>query len=460
MRTPRAVAYSMSQVAVDSLKLNRLPEVGGIVVLPGSKSITNRALLLAALAKGTSTLHNLLHSDDTRYMTNALESLGINIRQPTHAPTTTRTVVGAGGPLAAAPSDEYSANSPLQLQLGMAGTAYRPLTAALSLGVGSFDLLGNSRMSERPIGHLVDALRQLGAEITYLKAENFPPVRVTGTGLRGGEVSIRGDISSQFLTSLLLSAPLADTPVTINIEGELVSKPYLDITLALMRSFGASVTHTDYAVFQVEPGEYIAADNYLIEGDASNASYFLAAGAITGNGITVQGIGKNSVQGDVAFTEVLRAMGASVEIAEQTISVTPGKLSAIDMDLNHIPDAAMTAAVLALFAEGTTHLRNLYNLRVKETDRLAALATELTKLGAEVIEGRDFLSITPPTELKHVSIDTYDDHRMAMCFSLIALAGVPVTINDPGCVAKTFPDFFDVFAKVAATSTTNSPEKT
>jgi len=442
----------MSLAPVKSLTLNRLPEVGGLVVLPGSKSITNRALLLAALAKGTSTLHNLLHSDDTRYMTNALESLGITIRQPSQAPTTTRTVVGAAGPLASALSDEYSANSPLQLQLGMAGTAYRPLTAALCLGVGSFDLLGNSRMSERPIGDLVDALRQLGADITYLQDDNFPPVRVTGTGLRGGAVSIRGDISSQFLTSLLLSAPLADAAVTINIEGELVSKPYLDITLALMRSFGSQASHTDYSVFQVEPGGYTAADNYLIEGDASNASYFLAAGAITGTGVTVQGIGANSVQGDVAFTELLRAMGANVDIKEQTISVTPGKLKAIDMDLNHIPDAAMTAAVLALFAEGTTHLRNLYNLRVKETDRLAALATELTKLGAQVIEGEDFLSITPPVELKHASIDTYDDHRMAMCFSLVALAGVPVTINDPGCVAKTFPNFFDVFAQVAASN--------
>lgn len=440
----------MTQPTVKSLTLNRLPEVGGTVILPGSKSITNRALLLAALAKGTSTLHNLLHSDDTRYMTNALDSLGIKLSQPTNAPTTTRTVTGAGGALASALSDEYSANSPLQLQLGMAGTAYRPLTAALCLGVGSFDLLGNARMSERPIGHLVDALRQLGAEISYLKNDNFPPVRVTGTGLRGGEVSIRGDISSQFLTSLLLSAPLADGPVTINIEGELVSKPYLDITLALMRSFGAEASHTNYEVFQVTPGGYTAADNYLIEGDASNASYFLAAGAITGTGITVQGIGKNSVQGDVAFTEVLTAMGASVEINEQTISVTPGKLRAVDMDLNHIPDAAMTAAVLALFAEGTTHLRNIYNLRVKETDRLAALATELTRLGAEVIEGEDYLSITPPAELKHATIDTYDDHRMAMCFSLVALAGVPVTINDPGCVAKTFPNFFEVFAQVAA----------
>lgn len=436
--------------ASQSITLNRLDEVGGTVLLPGSKSITNRALLLAALAKGTSTLHNLLHSDDTRYMRNALDSLGIASSHPEHAPTTTRTVVGANGPLATDPAANHSAESPLQLQLGMAGTAYRPLTAALCLGTGCFDLLGNARMSERPIGHLVDALRQLGADISYLGSDNFPPIRVTGTGLRGGEVSIRGDISSQFLTSLLLSAPLADGPVTINIDGELVSKPYLDITLALMRRFGAQASHDNHRVFHTAPGGYTAVDNYLIEGDASNATYFLAAGAITGSGVTVRGIGRDSVQGDLAFTDVLTAMGANVDIGEQTVSVTPGTLRAIDMDLNHIPDAAMTAAVLALFADGTTHLRNLYNLRVKETDRLAALATELTKLGAEVIEGNDFLSITPPQQLRHANIDTYDDHRMAMCFSLVALAGVPITINDPGCVAKTFPDFFDVFSQMAA----------
>ena len=429
-------------MSTPSVTLQRLQDVGGRIALPGSKSITNRALLLGAMAKGTSRLHNLLLSDDTRYMLNALEALNVTLT----VQDSTCSVTGQGGPLTRSPLS----NRPVELQLGMAGTAYRPLTAALCLASGEFDLLGNARMAERPIGHLVDALRQLGAQIDYLGAKDFPPLRVTGTGLAGGAVSIRGDISSQFLTSLLLSAPLANAPVTVSIEGELVSKPYLDITLALMQRFGARASHDNYATFQVEPGGYRAVDDYLIEGDASNATYFLAAGAIAGSGVEVQGIGSASVQGDVAFTEVLRAMGANVEVSEASVRVTPAKLHAIDMDLNHIPDAAMTAAVLALFAEGTTHLRNLYNLRVKETDRLTALATELRKLGAEVIEGHDFLSITPPETLSHARIDTYDDHRMAMCFSLVALAGVPVTLNEPGCVAKTFPNYFDEFGKVAA----------
>lgn len=430
----------------DSLTLERLPDVGGKITLPGSKSITNRALLLAAFAHGTTTLHNLLDSDDTRYMLDALQTLGVRVSRN---PDNSCVVHGVGGPLI----NHTNSNQSYELQLGMAGTAYRPLTAALCLGEGTFDLLGNARMSERPIGHLVDALRLLGAHIEYLGEPNFPPVRITGTGLSGGAISMRGDISSQFLTSLLLSAPLAASDVEVTIEGELVSKPYLDITLALMRSFGAQATHDEHRVYRVAAGNYKAVDNYLIEGDASNATYFLAAGAITGSGIEVTGIGKHSVQGDVAFTEVLRAMGADVDIGEQTVRVMPGPLTAVDMDLNHIPDAAMTAAVLALFAKGTTHLRNIYNLRVKETDRLAALATELQKLGATVIEGRDFLSITPPETFATAAIDTYDDHRMAMCFSLVALAGVPVTINDPGCVAKTFPNFFDVFGEVAARPT-------
>ena len=427
-----------------SLTLTRRAQIGGRVQLPGSKSISNRALLLAAMASGTTELHNLLLSDDTRYMLKALEQLGVNLETCNN----TCRVQGVAGPLGNPPATTPSA--PLELNLGMAGTAYRPLTAALCLGQGSYDLLGNARMSERPIGHLVDGLRLLGGHIDYLGEENFPPVRVTGGGLKGGAIKMRGDISSQFLTSLLLSAPLAQAPVEVTIEGELVSKPYLDITLALMRAFGAQVDHQDHSVFRVTPGPYTALDSYLIEGDASNASYFLAAGAITGSGISVHGLGRDSVQGDLAFTEVLEKMGARVEIAEHSVTVQSGSLRAIDMDLNHIPDAAMTVAVLALFAEGTSHLRNLYNLRVKETDRLAALATELRKVGATVIEGHDFLSITPPQRWANAAIDTYDDHRMAMCFSLLALRGTPVTINNPKCVAKTFPTFFQEFAGVAA----------
>jgi len=435
-----------------SLLLTPLKQVGGAIQLPGSKSITNRALLLAAMAEGTTTLHNLLASDDTHYMQQALSELGVQLEL---GQSNSCTVQGVGGPLTSSasfvtPTTADGAAEPLQLHLGMAGTAYRPLTAALCLGEGVFDLLGNQRMSERPIGHLVDGLRLLGANIEYLGAPNFPPVRVTGTGLSGGNIKMRGDISSQFLTSLLLSAPLAAEPLTVTIEGELVSKPYLDITLTLMNAFGAVAEHNNHETFSVQPSRYRAVDSYLIEGDASNASYFLAAGAISGSGVTVHGLGRDSVQGDLAFTAVLSAMGASVEIGERSVSVTPGPLKAVDMDLNHIPDAAMTAAVLALFAQGTTHLRNLYNLRVKETDRLSALAIELRKVGASVVEGRDFLSITPPETWVSASIDTYDDHRMAMCFSLLALKGTPVTINNPKCVAKTFPNFFTEFAKIGA----------
>ncbi len=437
-----------------SLTLTALREVGGNIQLPGSKSISNRALLLAAMAEGTTTLHNLLASDDTQYMLQALSELGVQLELGRG---NSCTVQGAGGPLvkdvktlASAPSNRTA--EPLQLHLGMAGTAYRPLTAALCLGQGVFDLLGNQRMKQRPIGDLIDGLRLLGADIEYLGAPDFPPVRIIGTGLNGGKIKMRGDISSQFITSLLLSAPLAREGVQVAIEGELVSKPYLDITLALMKSFGAKAEHLNHEVFTVHPGNYRAVSSYLIEGDASNATYFLAAGAISGSGVTVHGLGRDSVQGDLRFTEVLRAMGAGVEIGERAVSVTPAALKAIDMDLNHIPDAAMTAAVLALFAEGTTHLRNLYNLRVKETDRLSALAIELRKVGASVVEGRDFLSITPPQTWVPATIDTYDDHRMAMCFSLLALKGMPVTINDPKCVAKTFPNFFTEFAKIGARS--------
>ena len=440
-----------------SITLTALSQVGGNIQLPGSKSISNRALLLAALAEGTTTLNNLLASDDTRYMQQALSELGVKLELGLG---NSCTVHGGGGPLAqtlqaGAPATSDQAQQPLQLHLGMAGTAYRPLTAALCLGRGTYDLLGNQRMSERPIGHLVDGLRLLGANIEYLGTSNFPPLRITGSNLTGGNIQMRGDISSQFLTSLLLSAPLMRDGVQVSIEGELVSKPYLDLTLALMNSFGAKAEHRNYEVFTVQPGNYRAVDSYLIEGDASNATYFLAAGAICGSGVTVHGLGRDSVQGDLAFTEVLRAMGARVEIGERAVSVTPAALTAVDMDLNHIPDAAMTAAVLALFADGTTHLRNLYNLRVKETDRLSALAIELRKVGATVVEGRDFLSITPPQTWVPATIDTYDDHRMAMCFSLLALKGMPVTINDPKCVAKTFPNFFSEFAKIGARSSDN-----
>jgi 3-phosphoshikimate 1-carboxyvinyltransferase len=419
---------------MQSLTLAPTTALTGEVTIPGSKSISNRALLLAALAPGTTRISNLLESDDIVYMRRALTRLGICTSTDAGA----LLVTGAGGPLVV---DDVS----LDLDLGLAGTALRPLAAALTLGSGRFVLDGIERMRERPIAPLVDGLRQLGADIDYLGEAGFPPVRVLGTGLKGGRVVMQGDLSSQFLTSLLMAAPLANGPVTIDIEGEQVSKPYLAITLHLMRQFGVEVDHHNFQQFNVQPHPYRSPETLLVEGDASSASYFLAAGAISGPGVTVVGVGSDSVQGDIAFVDVLAAMGARVSRTATSITVQPGPLKGVDLDLNAIPDAAMTAAVLALFATGTTTIRNVYNWRVKETDRLAAMSTELRKLGASVIEGRDFLSITPPAALNPAVIDTYGDHRIAMCFSLACLGGVPVTINDPGCVSKTFPSYFERF---------------
>lgn len=427
---------------VPALPLRPIRGVGGTVQLPGSKSISNRALLLAALARGETRLRNLLRSDDTDRMLGALDALGTTVE--VHGEQAR--VVGAGGPLGLARGD---ADAALKLDLGLAGTALRPLLAVLTLGRGRFELDGTARMRERPVAHLVDGLRQLGAQITYLEEDGFPPVRVTGTGLTGGRVSMRGDLSSQFPTALLLAAPLAAGPVTLEIVGPLVSRPYLAITTHMMAAFGAPVAEPRDAVFELRPGGYVSPGDYAIEGDASAASYFLAAGAIRGSGVTVHGIGARSVQGDVAFADVLEAMGARVTRAADSITVQPGPLRGVDLDLNHIPDAAMTLAVLALFAEGPTRIRNVANWRVKETDRLAAMATELRKLGALVDEGPDSLTVRPPARLQGASIDTYGDHRMAMCFALLALSDAPVVINEPSCVRKTFPEFFDRFAALA-----------
>ncbi|MCZ6459053.1 MAG: 3-phosphoshikimate 1-carboxyvinyltransferase, partial [Gammaproteobacteria bacterium] len=337
-----------------------------------------------------------------------------------------------------------------KLDLGLAGTALRPLTAALTLGSGTFVLDGTPRMRERPIAPLVDGLRQLGADIEYRGNDGFPPICVKGSSLAGGSATMAGNLSSQFLTSMLLSAPLARKPVAITITGEQVSKPYLAITVQMMTRFGAHISHDDYEYFEVIPGAYQSPGEFLVEGDASSASYFLAASAIAGAGITVEGIGAQSMQGDVAFVDVLRQMGAQVDVQETRIKVTPGPLTAIDLDGNAIPDAAMTVAILALFARGTTTIRNVYNWRVKETDRLAAMSCELRKLGASVIEGRDFLTISPPAQFLPATIDTYEDHRMAMCFSLASLGGVPITINNPDCVSKTFPEYFEIYRSLAA----------
>ncbi|MEL0629387.1 3-phosphoshikimate 1-carboxyvinyltransferase [Psychromonas aquatilis] len=429
---------------MEQLLLNPIKKVDGEINLPGSKSLSNRALLLAALAKGTTTLTNLLDSDDIRHMLNALKKLGVNYTLS--ADKKQCVVEGLGRAF------DTQALGELELFLGNAGTAMRPLCAALCLGQGEYTLTGEPRMFERPIGSLVDSLKQAGADVTYLKDENYPPLKIKGTGLTGGDISIDGSVSSQFLTAFLMSAPMASEDTTINIVGELVSKPYIKITLQIMQDFGVEVDNVngEYQCFMIKGGQtYQAAGNYLVEGDASSASYFLAAAAIGGGSIKVTGIGKKSVQGDIQFADALEAMGANIEWGDDYIKASKGQLKAIDMDMNHIPDAAMTIAVAALFAEGTTKITNVYNWRVKETDRLYAMATELRKVGAEVIEGHDFIEVTPPAQLKHAEIDTYDDHRMAMCFSLVALSDTPVTINDPKCTSKTFPDYFEKLASVS-----------
>lgn len=423
----------------DSLTLQPIARVDGTVNLPGSKSVSNRALLLAALASGTTRLTNLLDSDDVKHMLNALKALGVPFTLS--ADRTVCEVTGLGGPL--------HSERAIELFLGNAGTAMRPLAAALCLGQHEITLTGEPRMKERPIGHLVDALRQGGAEVDYLEQTDYPPLRLRG-GFRGGEVSVDGSVSSQFLTALLMTAPLAEQDTAITIKGELVSKPYIDITLHLMKCFGVEVENQDYQRFVIKGQQtYRSPGDYLVEGDASSASYFLAAAAIKGGTVRVTGIGRNSVQGDIRFADVLEKMGASIEWGDDYIACTRGALNAIDMDMNHIPDAAMTIATAALFAQGTTVMRNIYNWRVKETDRLAAMATELRKVGAEVEEGHDYIRVTPPVQLRHADIGTYNDHRMAMCFSLVALSDTPVTILDPGCTAKTFPDYFQQLAKIS-----------
>jgi 3-phosphoshikimate 1-carboxyvinyltransferase len=372
-------------------------------------------------------------------MLNALTKLGV-----THRLSADRTHCDIDG-LAGA----FQPSEALELFLGNAGTAMRPLAAALCLGAHDVVLTGEPRMKERPIGHLVDALRQGGADVEYLEQEDYPPVRLRG-GFKGGEVTVDGSVSSQFLTALLMTAPLAEADTTIRIKGDLVSKPYIDITLNLMKTFGVTVDNQNYQQFRIKGQQtYVSPGTYLVEGDASSASYFLAAAAIKGGTVRVTGIGKNSMQGDIRFADVLEKMGAKITWAEDYIECTRGSLTGIDMDMNHIPDAAMTIATTALFAQGPTTLRNIYNWRVKETDRLSAMATELRKVGATVEEGEDYIRVEPPQSLTFAEIGTYNDHRMAMCFSLVALSDTPVTILDPKCTAKTFPDYFDRLAGIS-----------
>jgi 3-phosphoshikimate 1-carboxyvinyltransferase len=415
------------------LRLSPASRAAGTVRLPGSKSISNRVLLLAALATGETEIRGLLDADDTTVMRDALAKLGVSFSGSK--------LTGAGGAFPVRKADLF---------LGNAGTAFRPLTAALAFCNGDYTLSGVPRMHERPIGDLVDALRGMGAKIDYLRTDGFPPLAVHPSKLKSENVKVRGDVSSQFLTALLMALPLAGKDSRIEVQGELISKPYVEITLNVMRRFGVEVKRTGWRYFDVPSRPYRSPGEVTVEGDASSASYFLAAGAIGGGPLRVEGVGRDSIQGDVRFTEVLERMGAAVSFGDNWIEASGGKpLRAIDMDLNHIPDAAMTAAVMALFADGRSTLRNIRSWRVKETDRIAAMATELRKLGAQVEEGEDFLKIAPPARLKSdIAIDTYDDHRMAMSFALVALGGVPVAINDPECVGKTFPQFFEHWKKI------------
>jgi 3-phosphoshikimate 1-carboxyvinyltransferase len=458
------------------LDIPPLSHAHGTVVLPGSKSISNRVLLLAALCHGTTTVHDLLDSDDTQVMLTALSQLGCTIKKVNNS----IEINGLGD--TALPS--------AKLYMGNAGTAMRPLTAALALlakGNTEFELSGVPRMHERPIGDLVDGLRQLGCQIDYLGQDGYPPLKIKAAKafkLRE-PIQVRGDVSSQFLTALLLALPLVATQaIVIEVQGELISKPYIDITLNLLARFGIQVQRDGWQKFTIPAGSsYVSPGHIHVEADASSASYFIALGAIntpatSENGIKtdidneqppnyairVEGVGADSIQGDIRFIEAAQAMGVIVNSGPNHLEISRGSwpLKAVDLDCNHIPDAAMTLAVMALYAEGTTTLRNIASWRVKETDRIAAMAAELRKLGATVVEGSDFISITPPKTLadwKTAPIHTYDDHRVAMCFSLAAFnpAKLPIRILNPKCVAKTFPDYFEALFSVAETEISTIP---
>ena len=437
------------------LDIPHLAAASGSLVLPGSKSISNRVLLLSALCHGSTRLHDLLDSDDTRVMLTALRQLGCGVRQVGNQVD----IDGLGGRLACQQAELF---------MGNAGTAIRPLTAALAVLGGDFELRGVPRMHERPIGDLVEALRQLGCQIDYLGQPGYPPLRIGQPKLQlDTPIQVRGDVSSQFLTALLMALPLvADRRIVIEVVGELISRPYVEITLNLLARFGVEVQRQGWQRFVIPAGSQLRSPGSLhVEADASSASYFIALGAIAAGreeprGIHISGLGADSIQGDIRFTEAARLMGARVQSGPNYLAIERGEpgqgwpLKAIDLDCNHIPDAAMTLAIMALYASGTTTLRNIASWRVKETDRLTAMATELRKLGATVEEGSDFLRITAPAtaaDWRAASIHTYDDHRMAMCFALAAFnpAGLPVRIEDPKCVAKTFPNYFEQLFSVA-----------
>ena len=423
------------------LDLAPIAQSRGTVPLPGSKSISNRILLLAALAAGQTRIDGLLDSDDTRVMLAALAQLGVAV---TALGNDAYLVTGAGG---AFPAKQAA------LFLGNAGTAFRPLTAALALMGGQYQLSGVARMHERPIGDLVDGLRSIGCDIRYLGQAGYPPLAVHPAVLTvKAPIRVRGDVSSQFLSALLMALPLLGQSVVVEVVGELISKPYVALTLNLLARFGIKVQQENWQRFVIPACVYQRPGQIKVEGDASSASYFLAAGVLGRGPVRVTGVGRNSIQGDVAFADMLARMGGQITYGDDWIEASgTGALTAIEADCNAIPDAAMTLAVLALFARGTTTLRNIGSWRVKETDRIAAMACELTKLGAQVSSGVDYISITPPATCRQgIAIDTYDDHRMAMCFSLVTLGGVAVRINEPGCVAKTFPTYWQAFTNIRA----------
>jgi 3-phosphoshikimate 1-carboxyvinyltransferase len=440
--------------ATGFLDIPPLESAAGTVRLPGSKSISNRLLLLAALSGGTTRLNDLLDSDDTRVMLDALRALGCGVRH-------------SGAMVEITGLDGRPPAVHARLFLGNAGTAMRPLTAALAVIGGNFELSGVARMHERPIGDLVDALRQLGCDIEYLGVPGYPPLRIGQPRLKlDAPIQVRGDVSSQFLTALLMALPLvARDDIHIEVVGDLISRPYIEITLNLLRQFGIAVTRDGWQRFTIPAGSrYRSPGDLQVEADASSASYFLALGAIAachGDSVRVVGVGEDSIQGDIRFIDALRLMGADVRSGPGWVEVSRGAwpLRGIDLDCNHIPDAAMTLAVLALYADRPSTLRNIASWRVKETDRLAAMAAELRKLGATVAEGADFLTIEPPRQWQAASIHTYDDHRVAMCFSLASFNpdGLPVRIQDPACVAKTFPDYFEAMFSVVRTAAPRIP---
>lgn len=433
-------------VAQHSITLKQLKQCQGEVTLPGSKSIANRALLMAALCPvgQTTCLTNVLRSDDTERMLEALAALGVTVNVASAASTTIE-ISGCGG---------VWSKIPAELDLGNAGTAMRPLLAVLSatLNQQSTVLTGDPRMQERPVAALIDALRAAGSDLQCLHREGYPPIQIGG-GLRAGAIEIDGSASSQYVSALLMALPLLAEDSLLKLTGTVVSWPYIELTLAMLKRFGIKIHQVCQQEFMIPGGQSYASPNtYWVEGDASAASYWLAAAAIAGGPLTVHGVGSESIQGDVKFADYLAQMGAQVEVRAHEIRVSGGPLRALDADLNAIPDAAMTFATLALFAEGTTYIRNIANWRIKETDRLAAMATELGKVGASVRVTEDSIAVTPTAHLQHAEIETYNDHRMAMCFALLGFTESGVTILDPNCCSKTYPNFFTEFVAITQSS--------